>query len=149
MKSLPLIVLLVASLGNPLHGQAPKAENPAANAVVPAQAKVQNVTPDEVEKLVKENPKLLILDVRTAEEFEKGHLTGAVNDSFLDEDFAKKLPAVKGRPIVVHCASGGRSTRALEVLKGLDFPVIYHMNGGYKAWVDAGKQVVGKTDGAR
>jgi len=62
--------------------------------------------------------------------------------SFLDDDFAKNVEAVSGKTIVLHCAAGPRSTRALEVLKTKNFPAIYHMNGGYKAWVAAKKPVV-------
>ena len=83
-----------------------------------------------------------MLDVRTPEEFESGHIKGARNLSFLDDNFEQKLKEVEGKSVLVHCASGGRSARAVKQMLGKDFPELYHMNGGMKAWQDAKKEVV-------
>jgi len=104
-------------------------------------AEPKNVTPEEAEKLIKSRKDLVILDVRTAEEFEAGHIKGAKNASFLDDDFDQKLKEVTGKPVLVHCASGGRSAKAVKQMLGKEFPELYHMNGGMKAWQDAGKEV--------
>ncbi len=42
----------------------------------------------------------------------------------------------------MHCATGVRSVRACEKLSRLDFPNLYNLPGGFKAWVKAGKPVV-------
>ena len=83
-----------------------------------------------------------MLDVRTADEFEGGHIKGAKNLSFLDDDFEQKLKEVEGKPVLVHCASGNRSAKAVKQMLGKQFPELYHLNGGMKAWKDAGKEVV-------
>lgn len=83
-----------------------------------------------------------MIDVRTADEFGSGHIKGAKNISFLDDDFEQKLKEVEGKPVLVHCASGGRSAKAVKQMLGKEFPELYHMNGGMKAWKDAGKEVV-------
>jgi rhodanese-related sulfurtransferase len=143
MKFLPLVLALSVFCASVVAQNAepnqPEPKKPAA----PAADKVKNVTPDDVEKLLSANKDILVLDVRTPEEFEMGHIAGAKNISFLDVEFAKNVEAVSGKPIVLHCAAGPRSTKALEVLKTKSFPAIYHMNGGYKAWVAANKPVVG------
>lgn len=112
-------------------------------------AAVQEVKPDEAEKLLKQRKEIVVLDVRTPDEFAAGHLKGAKNIDFLEDDFAKRVAEVEGRPIILHCASGGRSTKALKILEARNFPQIYHLSGGYKAWVEAGKPVVGAPPAAK
>ena len=129
----PLPSSLVAVFAVTLFAQA---DPPAKPVVEP-----KNVTPEEAEKLIKSRKDLVILDVRTAEEFEAGHIKGARNASFLDDDFDQKLKEVAGKPVLVHCASGGRSAKAVKQMLGKGFPELYHMTGGMKAWQDAGKEV--------
>ena len=103
-------------------------------------AVLKDVTPDEAERLLKENPNIVVLDVRTPEEFAAGHIPGAKNVDFLAGDVAKQAPALDPQtPILVHCAAGGRSAQSLPLLK--DKQVIYHLKEGFKAWEKAGKPV--------
>ena len=137
-----LLFLLLAAIGTaPVVAQKPAPPKPAPAA--PAAVEVKDVTPDDVQKLVAANKDIIIVDVRTSDEFDMGHIAGAKNVNFLGDDFEKDMRALFGKPIVVHCATGRRSASAVEVLKSKAFPVIYHMSGGYKAWVGAGKPVVG------
>ena len=105
-------------------------------------AEPKNVTPDEVEQLMKSDPKPLIVDVRTPQEFANGHIAGAKNIDINDPDFAKKIGALNAKsPVIVHCAAGRRGAKALPTLSQHKFPAIYHMNGGLNAWKAAGKPV--------
>ena len=102
----------------------------------------KNVSPDEAEKLLKDNPKIVVLDVRTPEEFAKGHIAGAKNVDFKAADFAEKVAALdKGKTYLVHCAAGGRSSKTLDLMKDKNFAALYHLNEGFKAWEKAGKPV--------
>jgi rhodanese-related sulfurtransferase/thioredoxin-related protein len=84
----------------------------------------------------------VILDVRTPEEFAAGHLPGAVNLDVSASNFQEKAALLDRRRIyLVHCASGVRSVRACEKLNRLDFPNLYNLPGGFRAWVKAGKPV--------
>jgi phage shock protein E len=148
MKFLPLLLALATCCAAPIFAQKTETKKPdlkkpavPAEPAAPAE-KIKEVTPEEVEKLLTANKNIVVLDVRTPEEYQMGHLAGATNISFIDTEFDKNVQAVAGKTIVLHCASGSRSTKALELLKTKDFPMIYHMNGGYKAWVAAGKPVV-------
>jgi rhodanese-related sulfurtransferase len=75
----------------------------------------------ELAALIKaEGPRLLILDVRTAEEYEAGHLPAAVLLPY-DEIGATFAEGDKGRPIVVYCRSGRRSAIAKATLEGMGY----------------------------
>lgn len=99
----------------------------------------KDLTPDEAERVMQLQPDLVILDVRTAEEFAEGHIRGAVNVDFFDRDFATKLKKFEGKPVLVHCASGGRSGQTVTKIKDANFPAIYHLKSGFTGWQGAGK----------
>jgi rhodanese-related sulfurtransferase len=102
----------------------------------------QNVTPDQAEKLLKEKKEIVVLDVRTPEEFKDGHIAGAKNVDFQSDDFKKQVASLdKSKTYLVHCAAGGRSARALKVLEGDKFEHLYHLNDGFNGWKQAGKPV--------
>ncbi len=80
----------------------------------------------------------LVIDIRTADEFEEGHLEGARQIDFLSDDFGAELAKLdRNKPYLVHCRSGGRSSRSLETWKKLGFKKVYHLDGGILAWEDA------------
>ena len=84
----------------------------------------------------------VILDVRTPGEFAAGHLAGAVNLDYNAPDFGAKVAVLdKTKTYLVHCASGVRSVRACEQLGRLDFPKLYNLTGGFRAWTKAGQPV--------
>ena len=74
------------------------------------------------ERLESADPQLLVLDVRSAAEFDEGHIPGAVNipHDVLGERIAELGP-VGERDVVVYCRSGRRAAIALEALKGAGF----------------------------
>ena len=113
--------------------------------VVPAIAEpepVKNVAIADAAKVIAERKDVVVLDLRTEDEFKTGHIAGAKNIDFLGSDFAKKVGELdKGKTYLVHCGSGGRSTRSLDVFQSQKFTSILHMNEGFKAWTAAGKPV--------
>jgi phage shock protein E len=117
---------------------------PALPAQVPAKVvakaePVRHVEPAEARKLLKENPKVVILDVRTPREFVGGHLEKARNLDFQGKDFARQLEQLdRDKTYLVHCAAGGRSTKSLEVFQQLGFKSVVHLDGGLNAWTKAG-----------
>jgi phage shock protein E len=101
----------------------------------------KNVSVDEAQKLIQEG-KVLVLDVRTPEEFKSGHIKGALNINFNGGDFAAQVKKLNtDKPILVHCQGGGRSGRSLPVLEPLGFPQIYHLHEGFGQWEASGKPV--------
>lgn len=83
----------------------------------------------------------VILDVRTAAEFEMSHISGATNIDVQAESFRELAAALDpDKTYIVHCTKNpadGRSSRALQVLEGLGFKNLYSLEGGYVAWKDA------------
>jgi len=94
---------------------------------------------DQFERLrgIKTN---IVLDVRTPKEFAAGHIPGAVNVDFNAPDFDKKVAALEtNKTYLVHCAVGGRSAKACDKLSK-QFPHLYNLDGGMKAWEKAGNR---------
>ena len=138
MKSLPFALALGLAFAVPAFAQKPEDQKAPAKA-----AGVKDVTPDEAEKIIAARKDVVVVDVRTAGEFNDGHIAGAKNVSFIDPDFEANMQALAGQPILVHCASGSRSLRAVTKLKANGkFPEIYHLTSGMMGWEDAGKTIV-------
>ena len=87
----------------------------------------EEIEPQELYSLVK-NSAVIILDVRTSQEFAQGHISGATNLDFYSEDFTEKLSMInKDAPIYVYCKSGGRSSSTASTMEGLGFKKIYNL----------------------
>jgi thioredoxin len=102
---------------------------------------VQLVSVQAFAEALKSTPNATIIDVRTPEEFEGGHLTDAVNFNVLGPDFQSQVAKLdKTQPVFVYCKVGGRSADAVEKMKSMGFTTIYDMKGGYMAWSSAGME---------
>jgi rhodanese-related sulfurtransferase len=96
---------------------------------------------EEFEKLSKE-PNTVILDVRTPAEYATGHLKDAVLIDLNSKEFDQKVKGLdKDKTYLVHCAVGMRSEKACKRLDTFQFPKVYNLEGGIKAWKNAGKPV--------
>jgi len=132
------LLCFLASLAAPLLAADPA---PSAPATAPVAAP-KNISVDDAEKLLKSDPKIIVLDVRTPDEFKTGHIPGARNLDFFSDDFAKQIAALdKSKTYLVHCAAGGRSAKACKVIQQYELPSVYHLNEGFSAWQKAGKPV--------
>ena len=99
---------------------------------------VVHVDPGQAMQLVQEQPEILIVDLRTPEEFAEGHIPGAVNRDFGVEDFKKSLEDLdKSKPWLIHGASGERSSSALKPAVEVGAFDLYHLDGGFNAWKEA------------
>jgi rhodanese-related sulfurtransferase len=146
MKRFAAACFIILSVALPGHAQ--KTAAPAAPSA-PSGSKLEatDVTPDQAEKLMTETPGITVLDVRTPEEFERGHIKGAVNLNIFDDDFQQKVAALdQTKPVIVHCQAGGRSSQAVTELAGkVKFPKVYHLRSGFKGWKDAKKPIEEKS----
>jgi len=144
MKLIPATLALCLALGTTAFAQKPAdKKQPAAAKPAETKGKVQDVTVDGAEKLIESRKDLVVLDVRTIEEYDMAHIPGAKNASFIDREFDEQLKEFEGKPVLVHCAAGNRSLRAVMKMQADGkFPEIYHLPGGFSAWQEAGKSVV-------
>ena len=82
-----------------------------------------------------------VLDVRTAQEFAKGHVTGAINMDIHSPDFAAKAAQFdKRKPILVNCHVGSRGAIAAAELSRMGFKNVFNLDGGLAAWEKAGHE---------
>lgn len=84
---------------------------------------------------LRETPETQVLDVRSPNEFSDGALPNAINISIGDAAFDSKVSALdKTKPVLVYCAGGFRSRKAVAKLKDLGFQNIQHIHRGYMSW---------------
>lgn len=81
--------------------------------------------------------KSVLVDVRTPEEYQEGHLENAININWFEPDFTDKVAEIaNGRTLYVYCKKGGRSAEAAAVLDSLGYDVV-DLLGGYDAYLEA------------
>ena len=101
----------------------------------PAASHVRHVDAAEAAPLART---VTVLDVRTPAEHEAGAIPGSVNADW-NGDFRAGLAELdRDAPLLVTCESGGRSTKALAVLAEEGFTEVIHLDGGMRAWREAG-----------
>jgi rhodanese-related sulfurtransferase len=107
-----------------------------------AKTVIKEVSIGDVKKMIDAKEAIIILDVTDKQEFEAGHLPGAMNISrgTLEFKSAMMLPDKKAR-IVVYCGLDLRSPLATRTLNELGYANAVNMAGGLKAWKAAGYPV--------
>ena len=103
-------------------------------------ATIELVSPSEAAQVIEDDPAgLVVLDIRTPEEFNEARLANAINVDYYDADFADQLDGLdKNAPYVMYCRSGNRSSEAVQTMKDLGFVEVYEIDGGIVNWYDAG-----------
>ncbi|RYY38668.1 MAG: thioredoxin [Chitinophagaceae bacterium] len=97
------------------------------------------LTANDFAKKLFETPAAVLLDVRTPEEFGKGHLKNARNVNWNAQGFDQAVaPVAKDAPLFVYCLGGGRSASASARLKALGYTQVYELDGGILSWRKAG-----------
>ncbi|MEB3300233.1 MAG: rhodanese-like domain-containing protein [Candidatus Sericytochromatia bacterium] len=105
-----------------------------------ASAGYSNVQAKDLAAWQAKHPEAMLVDVREPDEFEGGHITGAVLVPVgTIGSWAAKQP--KDRPMVLVCRSGGRSTKAAKQLEQAGFKALVNLEGGMMAWEAAGLPV--------
>lgn len=103
---------------------------------------VSLVSPHDAEQFLASNKDVQLVDVRTLEEYDSGHITNAKHIDFYGHDFESTITNLdKSKPIVVYCKSGGRSGKTCKLLKQAGFTEIYDIQGGIVKWKAGGHSV--------
>jgi rhodanese-related sulfurtransferase len=78
----------------------------------------------------------VIVDVRPAADFKKGHLLNAVNVPLTKfEELLGSFGKAKDKPVLIYCALGGSSVGVAEKLRKSGFAEVYPLRGGLNAWL--------------
>lgn len=101
-----------------------------------SQVKEMDITTFNMES----SDELVLIDVRTPDEFKAGHLKEAKNINVKDDAFIAEVKKVdKSKSVYLYCKAGGRSAAAAKILDSLGYKNIVNLDGGFDAWKKAGK----------
>ena len=93
------------------------------------------ISANDFNKMIRNDKSAIIIDVRTPEEFNKGHLRNSLNINWFDENFDENLKIFNRElPVFVYCLSGGRSSQANKKIQSLGFENVYELDGGILEW---------------
>jgi rhodanese-related sulfurtransferase len=108
-----------------------------------AKARIREVSPQQLQQMLDSEDDLLLVDVRESSEHEQGHIKGAVLvprgilEAAADPAYPKRhaeLSAARQRPVVLYCATGGRSALAADTLQLMGFGSVFSLEGGFVRW---------------
>ncbi len=116
-----------------------------------ARALIKEVDGETLTGMMAESRGLLLLDVREPSEHEHGHLQNAhlvprgILEAAADLNYPKRdaiLSAAREQPVVLYCATGGRSAMGAMVLQMMGFREVYSLAGGFMKWAEENRPVV-------
>ena len=90
--------------------------------------------------------RIVLIDARTAEEFEVGHLRGAVRASGLRSALRALGPQAPQRTVVVYCSVGYRSSQVAERLRARGVANVFNLEGSLFKWANEGRHVYRGTE---
>ena len=108
------------------------------NLIEEARKRITEISPTEAAARARSG-EAVIVDVREKDEWEQGHIPGAMHLSrgVLELEIEEKVPDPNA-VIILHCGGGGRSSLAAESLQKMGYTNVRSMAGGFKAWKAAG-----------
>jgi rhodanese-related sulfurtransferase len=81
------------------------------------------------------DPDVVILDIRTPNEFKTGHIQGAVLLDYYSSDYVDRLKALeRDKTYLIYCRSGNRSGKSLAIFDKLGFQRVINLNTGVIGW---------------
>jgi len=98
----------------------------------------------QTETMLKTTPSVQLIDVRTPAEWQQtGVIEGARRINFNSPDFQAQVAQLdKNKPVIVYCASGGRSPQAAATMVKMGFKKVFDYVGGMNDWTAKGKKTV-------
>jgi rhodanese-related sulfurtransferase len=103
----------------------------------------ESIPPSAFRSRLETKPGAILMDLRTPPEIAQGKIEGAIDLDFKTADFQDGLANMdKNTPVFIYCRSGGRSGKALKMMKNAGFKEVYDLKGGILAWQRDGGEVV-------
>jgi rhodanese-related sulfurtransferase len=92
------------------------------------------VSTEEMQTLLKLE-KVQLVDVRTVEEHNRGHIAHSQNIDFNSPTFEDDIVNLdKEKPVILYCQKGGRSAKCADKMLKAGFKKIYDLKGGFSEW---------------
>jgi rhodanese-related sulfurtransferase len=107
-----------------------------------ARSRVVQTTPEMVRQRIDRGEKVLLVDTREDNEWEAGHIRGAVHigRGIIERDIEKTVPELD-REIILYCGGGFRSALAADNLRRMGYTRVVSMDGGWRKWRELGYPV--------
>jgi len=105
-------------------------------------AHIKELTIAETKARVDKDKSIKLIDVREDREWALGHIDGAehIGKGVIERDIESKIPD-KDTEIILYCGGGFRSALSAEALQKMGYRNVYSMDGGWRAWAEAGYPV--------
>jgi rhodanese-related sulfurtransferase len=98
---------------------------------------------NEWKNIYDNNGNSIVIDVRTPEEFNEGHIKNAININFYDTNFKNQLNNLdKDKKYLIYCRSGARSSKTLDIMRNLEFNEVYDLERGIIVWNNANYNLI-------
>ena len=102
------------------------------------QSNVKNLSAVEFKAAIKSG-EVQLVDIRTPNEYNMGHINGAIMVDFYSSDFKANLNKLdKNVPIYIYCRSGSRTSKTIGLLQSLGFKEIVNLHSGLIDWQRSG-----------
>lgn len=107
-----------------------------------AKTRVKEVSVEQTQARLVENPAAKLIDVREDNEWDSGHAKDAIHlgKGIIERDIETTIPE-KDTEVILYCGGGYRSALAADVLQQMGYTNVYSMAGGWKAWKESGGEV--------
>lgn len=103
----------------------------------------QDISPNSFNEKLQSLEDFQLVDVRRPDEWSEGVIANAITINWFDENFAEQIAMLdQQKPVLVYCASGGRSGKAMDLMLEQGFVEVYNLDGGIGAWKSAGLPTV-------
>jgi len=100
---------------------------------------IRSVDSRDAKIILDEEEDIILLDVRTPEEYAEGHLAGAKNLDYNAPNFTEQIQQLDpDQKYMLYCAVGGRSGKSLEIMKEMGFKQVYNVTEGFTELIDKG-----------
>ncbi|MBI5216831.1 MAG: sulfurtransferase [Ignavibacteriae bacterium] len=107
-----------------------------------AKTRIKQTTPEEVKQKMDNDEKFVLVDVREDNEWEQGHIVGAIHigKGIIERDIELHVPDFNAE-IVLYCGGGYRTALAADNLRRMGYTNVISMDGGWRRWNELGYPV--------
>lgn len=92
---------------------------------------LKNITATEAAEMIAKDKTIIVIDIRTKEEFNSGHISGALSFDYYSQAFRSQIDSLdKTKSYIIYCRSGNRSGKAMALFEEFGFREVYNIADG-------------------